>query len=656
MGDQGIDKKLEVAVAKPRSLFPAADDAEATSPVPENQSFARMKLEVAAPISSGDAESGNRITQTFGSYELTGTLASGGMGSVHLARQRGAQGFQRLVAFKRIHPHLMQNQKFCEMFIDEARIASRINHANVCRVFDFGESPSGYFITMEYLIGEPLSRVLRALQERKDLATAQRYPLIVARIIAGIAEGLHAAHSLRDEGGERLEVVHRDVSPQNLFVLYDGGVRVTDFGIAHARQRVHQTRGDLLKGKLSYMSPEQIERKPIDLRADLWSLGVVLWEALTLHRLFRGDSEGDTLMRVMTKPVPPPSVLNPNVPPSIDAITKRLLTRAPIGRYASARDVARDLERVLASSGDTIPTMDLAEWIADLFPEDERRSGVLQAANCNDVTAAPPPLRGVPDESIPPDSQEPSPSADWADPTTQVKHQLQVTVPVPNLPVALATKKPSRSPQRAFSRSWLAAAALTLLASVVAGGAWYARRALEQRAEPTSSPSVAVPMQSRAASDAELAAPAALARPVVPLAAAPASATTQSKVKATSSAQLGDSAARAAPSANRRGVAEPAGAPSGSATTAAPAQSASSSDAPTAGTLFLKANSGGAAEVFEGGTRLGSIPMQVSLSAGDHTLELRRVGAPSQWIQVHVRAGGLNFVNLELPKTAASAQ
>ncbi|MGC4087130.1 MAG: serine/threonine-protein kinase [Polyangiaceae bacterium] len=217
---------------------------------------------------STPSRSSLRSTSRPWHYELIGQIASGGMASVHLALQKGGGDFGRHVAIKQVHPHLSHNRNFCEMFVDEARIAARINHPNVCRVLDFGERNGGHFIALEYLAGEPLSRVLRKLKAVPELKNSPLRPLLIARLMVGFAEGLHAAHSLLDDFGNPLDVVHRDVTPQNLFVLYDGTVRVTDFGIAHARQRLHKTEGEFLKGKLSYMAPEQIERRPIDRRAD----------------------------------------------------------------------------------------------------------------------------------------------------------------------------------------------------------------------------------------------------------------------------------------------------------------------------------------------------------------------------------------------------
>jgi serine/threonine-protein kinase len=248
-------------------------------------------------VEDGEAPLGKRLPEPSGAprraaperigrYELCFELASGGMASVYLARAEGSPGFEKLVALKRIHPHLADERGYVEMFLDEARIASRITHANVCSVFDFGESDGEYFIAMEYLVGEPLSRVQRRVVVNAEQRTSPLLPARMARIIADACEGLHAAHELRDASGESLNVVHRDVSADNLFITYDGAAQVVDFGIAHARQRLHQTEAGQVKGTFPYMAPEQMTAAVVDRRVDVWALGAVLWELLALRRLF----------------------------------------------------------------------------------------------------------------------------------------------------------------------------------------------------------------------------------------------------------------------------------------------------------------------------------------------------------------------------------
>jgi serine/threonine protein kinase len=315
----------------------------------------------------------------LGSYRLCFELSAGGMASVYLARKRGAAGFEKLVALKRTHPHLARERKFVEMFLDEARIASLIDHANVCSVFDFGETDGLYFIAMEYLVGEPLSRVghmLTVAGHPTDRAHAVR----IARVLADAAEGLHAAHELRDIHGKRLEVVHRDVSPHNLFVTYDGTVKVVDFGIAVARDRLHQTASGQVKGKFPYMSPEQLRGSAVDRRADVFSLGVVGFELLTLRRLFKRPTEAQTITAVLNEEVPPPSTIASGLPPELDAIILRALARDPDDRFPTARELSRELNRFVAGTRIPCGAVEVSEWMGELFPEGRSRKAALADA------------------------------------------------------------------------------------------------------------------------------------------------------------------------------------------------------------------------------------------------------------------------------------
>jgi serine/threonine protein kinase len=304
-----------------------------------------------------------------GPYQVVCQLADGGMASVALTLHRSVAGFQRLCVVKRIHAHLARNRGFTEMFVDEAQIAANINHPSVCRVLSFGRSQNSYYIAMEFLEGESLSALFRRVARSPEIGDDPRFPLIVARLAANLAEGLHAAHTLCDNRGAPMDIVHRDVTPQNLFVLYDGSVRVTDFGIARARMRLHHTDGEVLKGKLAYVAPDILNHAPPTAQVDVWGLGVVLWELLTGRRLFAGASEGETVMLIMSQPVPRPSEFRTNVPAELDRIVLRALERDQNLRYRTARDLASDLEHFLMASGDTIPAMDISDWMARVFPD-----------------------------------------------------------------------------------------------------------------------------------------------------------------------------------------------------------------------------------------------------------------------------------------------
>jgi serine/threonine-protein kinase len=328
------------------------------------------------------------VGTTLGRYYLASQIASGGMATVFLATVKGPGGFEKVNALKRIHPHLAEETDFVDMFLDEARIASRIHHANVCQVFDFGESDGTYFIAMEYLIGEPLSRAMKTIRKNFETLDSPRLPVIACKIIGDAAEGLHAAHELKGRDGQLLNVVHRDVSPQNLFVTYDGNVKVVDFGIASASDRVHHTSAGQVKGKFSYMAPEQSRGGAIDRRADVWALGVVMWEMLTLRRLFRRETTVETLTAMLNDPIPPPSTYRPGVDPQLDQIVLKALARDPDQRYSSAREFARDLTRFAGATGEPAHAAELADWMDAIFPDGrQHKYDIMDAAQRGELDA-----------------------------------------------------------------------------------------------------------------------------------------------------------------------------------------------------------------------------------------------------------------------------
>ena len=310
----------------------------------------------------------------LGRYRLVREIASGGMASVNLAV---ADGLDKLVALKIIHPHLAQEESFVRMFLDEARLASAISHRNVCNVFDFGETDGRFYIAMDYLSGQSLRDVLRRLRKTELRLEPRRLAVYVAYMIAEACEGLHAAHELHGAEGQPLNVVHRDVSPHNLFVTYDGNVSVVDFGIARASDRIQSTATGVLKGKFSYMAPEQMRQLEIDRRADIWALGVVLWESLLLQRLFVRSSQADTVMSVMMDRVKPPSELNPDLPKELDAIVLRAISRSPAQRYATAREMGRELMKFCRESGMLVSPIEIETMMERLFTKEIAESKAL---------------------------------------------------------------------------------------------------------------------------------------------------------------------------------------------------------------------------------------------------------------------------------------
>ena len=268
------------------------------------------------------------------------------MAEVQLAIQRGPAGFEKLVVVKLVHENLVAQKGFVDMLLEEAKVAALVKHPNVVDIYDLGSADGRYFIAMEYLEGEPLLAVLRAGREGKRLD-----PLSTARLVADTAEGLDAAHELRTMAGEPIELVHHDVSLGNIVVLYNGQVKLVDFGVAKATQTVVRDGTVAAKarvqGKFSYMAPEKLLGGSGDRRSDIWSLGCVLWEALTLRRLFKGGNDNDTMRQVLETVIALPSAVNGDVPKDFDAIVMKALQRDPAKRYATAKEMAADLEEVL---------------------------------------------------------------------------------------------------------------------------------------------------------------------------------------------------------------------------------------------------------------------------------------------------------------------
>ncbi|MGI5860682.1 MAG: protein kinase domain-containing protein [Myxococcales bacterium] len=265
------------------------------------------------------------------------------MAEIYLARQAGIEGFEKLLVLKRILPHLAENEEFVEMFLHEARVAVRLNHPNVVQIFDLGEAEGAYFIAMEYIHGEDARRIWR----QSELVGNPIPVPLVCRIVMDAAAGLDYAHKRTDASGAPLNIIHRDVSPQNLLVSFEGAVKVADFGIAKAADQATQTRSGVLKGKYSYMSPEQASGKEIDHRTDQFALGIVFYELLTLRRLFKRSNDIQTLTAVSECKVAPPSEVNPRIPQGLDAIVMKALARNPDDRYRDLSEMQMAIEEWL---------------------------------------------------------------------------------------------------------------------------------------------------------------------------------------------------------------------------------------------------------------------------------------------------------------------
>lgn len=277
----------------------------------------------------------------LGNYELLRRLGQGGMAEVHLARAAGMEGFQKLVVLKRILPHLAADPEFVRMFLAEGRLAAFLDHPNIVHIFDIGTASSDYYLAMEFVYGENLRTILRAARTRGEPVPIEH----AVTIGIGVALGLHDAHEAVGFDGTPLHLVHRDVSPTNILVSYDGAVKVADFGIAKVAARTDVTQAGVRKGKVPFMSPEQCLAAPLDRRSDVFSLGIVLYEATTMQRLFDGDNEFVIMNQIMNGMVPPPSTRRPGYPMALERIVMKALARDRHNRYASTAEVAADLEQ-----------------------------------------------------------------------------------------------------------------------------------------------------------------------------------------------------------------------------------------------------------------------------------------------------------------------
>jgi serine/threonine-protein kinase len=318
-------------------------------------------------------------------YQVYGEIASGGMAVVQYGRLSGPSGFTRDVAIKRLHAQFARDPHFVAMFLDEARLSARVAHANVIPTLDVIASASEVSVVMEYVPGEALSGLLACTSAR-----GQRVPMRVAvTLIAGTLHGLHAAHEIRSEQDELLNLVHRDVSPQNILVGSDGVARLIDFGIAKARGRSRVTPTGELKGKLAYMAPEQYRGEEVDRRVDVYGASVVLWEALTGRMLFDGPNDAAVARAVMGDEVPPPSAFADGVPEALDGIVLRGLARERDKRFASAREMALALEREIG----VVPQSQVSDWVHGLYGQElkARAETVRQMLKRGEQTNSQPP-------------------------------------------------------------------------------------------------------------------------------------------------------------------------------------------------------------------------------------------------------------------------
>lgn len=398
----------------------------------------------------------------FGKYVLLKRIATGGMAELYLARQTGAAGFEKLVVVKRILEHLSTDQEFVGMFLNEARLASSLMHPNIVQVHDLGQEAGAYFMAMDFVAGHDLYSVAR----RAALQSQPLPPEIAARIVAGASAGLHYAHTKKNLQGQPLNIVHRDVSPANILVSYEGEVKVTDFGIAKAEAQGVKTKTGVVKGKFSYMSPEQIKSQPLDGRSDVFALGITLHEVLTAKRLFRRDSELAVMHDILETVPPPPSSLRPGLPPVLDAICARALEKDVAKRYQSAQEMQQDLEAFLVKSGQRVGAGEVAAYMLRNFAKEHAAyQDLLKQLDSADSSAL---------EKFLAERGELARNSRM-DGTGSATGEKQRVTRTPSVRDRASTPVPAAPPPRPRSRGLLVALGLVVAAAAAAGTVLYLR-------------------------------------------------------------------------------------------------------------------------------------------------------------------------------------
>jgi len=301
--------------------------------------------------------------QRFGRYLLLDRLSTGGMAEVFLAKSSGLQGFEKVVAIKRILPSVSEDSDFTTMFVDEARISANLNHVNIAQIFEFGQVEGQYYIAMEYIPGKDLRAIQAHLSDTGRVLEVR----VALHIAARLCQAIDYAHRQKNAEGQSMEIIHRDVSPPNVLVAYEGAVKLIDFGIAKALTRSRSTATGMLKGKLGYLSPEQAEGHELDGRSDIFALGTVLWELLTGVRLFHEATDMATLLKVRRAEVPPPSELNSEITAGLDAVVLKAVAREPEKRFQRAELFYEALERV-TQQGLGFSAVQLGRFMAGTFP------------------------------------------------------------------------------------------------------------------------------------------------------------------------------------------------------------------------------------------------------------------------------------------------
>ena len=314
-----------------------------------------------------------RLPTPFGKYLLLERISVGGMAEVFKAKAFGVEGFEKIIAIKKILPSMAEDADFIQMFIDEAKICGQLNHANICQIFELGRIDDSHFIAMEYIWGKDLLQIQNRFRRIRKNMTVQ----MAAFLASKMCEGLDYAHRKKDATGKPLNIIHRHVSPQNVIVSYEGDVKVIDFGIAKPGSRSVKTQAGVLKGKFGYMSPEQVAGKNLDQRADIFAIGTILYELLTNERLFLGESDFATLEKVRNVAVPPPSQVNKEIPAALDAVIMKALAKDGDKRYQWASEMHDDLQDFLAQTEPVYNAKALSTWMRAQFIVEMRKEAAV---------------------------------------------------------------------------------------------------------------------------------------------------------------------------------------------------------------------------------------------------------------------------------------
>jgi eukaryotic-like serine/threonine-protein kinase len=457
-----------------------------------------LRLAMPANFASAPEPAELRPGSRLGRYEILLGIAQGGMARVWAARQQGHRGFTKVVAIKTILPSLTSDPSFEEMFLDEARVAASVHHPNVCQIFDLGEESETLYLAMEWVNGDSLARILKPPAKGGDRPPAERLNArIAARIIADAAAGLHAAHELCDDTGQRLNVVHRDVSPQNILVSLTGNVKVTDFGVAKALGSSHQaTAAGQVKGKAAYMSPEQASGERVDRRSDIFALGIVLYEITTGLRPFQGENQLATLKQLLDGRFDPPSALVPGYPRELEAIVLRALAMQAAQRFPNAERMRLALEEWLARSGPVVSETQIGAVVRERLGPliDERQAKIRERMKAPQVDP----------RASQASFTQPSDGSGSNSAPSQISHVAQVASspsaaaapsaphapgPPPALPLAAPALPP---PRRSSSAALLALSGVALLLSLLlALAVWRFVRAPDQAPAPIAAPAAA---------------------------------------------------------------------------------------------------------------------------------------------------------------------